>query len=257
MGPWKYTQDTYQYRFTSSISVPGLPYLSPRLVFAGRYIHRTVMNSGRALSYRAKNTGVVGTTEPDWASMPDVIGAEIYDGDPARAAFGTTQCAGQTYEGDGVCWRVSNTTTSISTPRNPIKNNFELKAGKNVTLQYNVIDGYGPGWSNEISWNANQSTAINIKSDQYASGAAATLGLRSQEMSGLVCDRPEVSNLRIENNILRNVYAGGVTLGGAASNYALAHTYYFRNNLLLFGKIVERAGSVSFAGLFVPPAAAA
>jgi hypothetical protein len=161
------------------------------------------------------NTGVVGTIEPDFASLT-AAGQEIYDGDPSRAGYGTTQCAGRTWDGDGVCWQRQ---TGSAHPL--IKNNFELKAGKDITVQHNVLDGYGPAHP----YNGSQWTMINIKSSTQGDCSAG------QEFP--VCQRPEVSNFRLLNNVLRNIYAGGITLGGASVDYAPTHDYTMRGNLLL------------------------
>jgi hypothetical protein len=131
------------------------------------------------------NTGVVGTTEPDWPTT--TVGREIYDSDPTRSGYGETWCNGQWNAGDGVCWRALNFAGSGSFPRPLIKNNFELKHGANVTVQYNVFDWFG----SMKPHNVNQYAMISFKTE---GGTGTTNCLNGQPFP--YCWIGETKNIR-------------------------------------------------------------
>ena len=181
----------------AGVSVPGLAEFSPRLIFPGRHIHRFATGH----RYKALNLGVVGTVEPAWATAV-TVGQKIYDVDPLRtdsSVYGTTECNGP-QPGDGVCWE-----RTASFPF--IKNNFELKRGKNYTIQYNVFDGYWP--MRGINSN-NQNYIFNLKASGLGEGTSCADGLPPPW-----CYRAETRNIMIANNIMRTA-AGGVVLSGAS-----------------------------------------
>ena len=218
MQRWVLTQPTLSPVRKAGISVPGLPPLSPRLVFAGRHVNTFARGDKW---HRAKNTGVVGTTEPQWTN---VTGAEVYDYDPARESYGSTWCDGKWNPGDGVCW----VTGADDTAKPLITNNIELKAGDNVILRHNVIDWFGPLHSS----NAQHAYSVLVK------GNGQPLLRYSDCTDGLpfpYCHRAAVSNFVMENNIVRN-HSGGLFIRGTATYAAppgRGNGRVVRNNLFV------------------------
>ena len=99
-------------------------------VLRGRIVKPTVANG---FYFIARNTGVIGSSEPTWCST---LNCTVTDGTVTWEAV----------SGDG------NATWSI-------KNNFELKAAKDASIFHNVF---------EYMWAAAQVRAINIKSEQQS-----------------------------------------------------------------------------------------
>ena len=178
----------------AGISVPGLTPRSPRLIFPGRHI---ISSTGGTRVFVARNAGVVGTTEPNWDLAPSV-GNYISSYDPARAGMGTTMCNGVEEPGDGVCFQ-----RTVGGPL--IKNNFELKRGRNVTLQHNVFDWFG----SLHGFNLNQYMMVNIKAEGNSSSNYCGAGLPPP-----ACYRAETRGVYILNNILRD-FSGGIALTGS------------------------------------------
>jgi hypothetical protein len=226
------------------MSLPGLPPFSPRLVFSGRHITAPtpngVANPGGPW-FVAVNTGVVGTAAPVFWVLSGP-GQEIYDVDPARAAmpsvYGYTLCKGDTNgvqdtvaqprPGDGVCWQRRSYTASHPY----IKNNFELKRGKDVLLQYNVLDWHGS------MHNVNQQQAYMVAIKATGSLGNSTL-LPNACADGLgfpECYHGETRNISIVNNILRG-FSGGIVLFGeegiSGPPPSRNGNYLVRGNLLI------------------------
>jgi hypothetical protein len=183
---------------SAGMSVPGLPIFSPRLIFPGRHI---VPSSGSG-RFVAKNVGVVGTTEPDWSLAPNV-GNQVYSYDPQRSGNGSTMCNGSPQPGDGICWE-----RTVGAPL--IKNNFELKGGRNIVLQHNVFDWFGSLYG----FNAQQYAMVNIKASGEGLGNRCFNG---DPFPG--CFRAETINIAFVNNIFRG-YSGGLLLTGSSGNPA-------------------------------------
>jgi hypothetical protein len=100
-------------------------------VLRGRVVRPTVNNG---FFYVALNTGTIGATEPQWCTSGN--GCTTTDGTVTWSRF---------YSSSVCVWC--------------IKNNFEIKSAKDVTISHNVF---------EYMWNAGQNRAINIKSEQQS-----------------------------------------------------------------------------------------
>jgi hypothetical protein len=132
-------------------------------VLRGRVVRPTIDNGWY---YIARNLGAIGATEPDWSDCT-APGCTVSDGTVVWERF---------YASNLCAWC--------------IKNNFELKAAKDISLTHNVF---------EYMWFAGQSRAINIKSEQQSlypnfgnncvptfSGTVNTNGTTVTRVSGLL-----------------------------------------------------------------------
>jgi len=158
----------------------GLP------VLKGRVVRPTVKNGWY---YIAMNMGVPGDVEPDWSTCL-LPGCSITDGTVVWRRF----------YGDNLnAWT--------------IKNNFEIKSARDVTLSHNVL---------EYMWFAGQDRAINIKSEQQSlypgygnncvptlAGTVNTNGTEVTAVSGVF---PWQVNTRADNGVdPMTIRIGGIT----------------------------------------------
>lgn len=206
-GPWQWTQGSDHPlnggRDYGLNNIDG----NPRLVFATRHVHPSDVQLGNKAGgskgwFVALNTGIVGTVEPDWYSVPN--GGTIFDGEP----------------GTGVLWRHAGL---LNNPE--IKNNFEIKSARNVTLLYNVFD-----WSYDAiysigSYNGQQSMMVNIKSVPHGSCS-------NDSAVWPECYRARTTGFRMLNNLVRS-FPGGIRLMGGQTGKTIAGDYLLKGNLFL------------------------
>jgi hypothetical protein len=160
---------------------PGL------MVFKGRIIQPS---NGAANSLIAMTSGTTGNTEPGW---PTTTGAQVND--------------------NGIIWeRIGSSGKWV------VKNNFELKTGKNILIQYNVFDGM---------WLDGQETAINIKAENQ--NDAHTLCDASEGWPA--CYGARTTGIKFLNNIVRDWPAALKLVGGTFGIPAQVGNYEVRNNL--------------------------
>jgi hypothetical protein len=173
-----------------------------RVVFAGRMVFPSSQTSGLNW-FMATNTGMACETEPsdaDWGAVP-------LDG---------------TIQDCGVTWKRTGPTT-----QKLIKNNFELKAGRNITVQYNVMRDY-PATK---AWNGTQAHIINIKSN--SADCWTTTQANAGKVSYPDCYQARTSNVRILNNVFRTQAGGLSYIAGQASKPAESGNFTFADNLIV------------------------
>jgi hypothetical protein len=193
---------------------------TPRLIFRGAQISSTGTASGPW--FQAMNTGYV---------------AEVY----SVPSFASVPVKG-TFTSGGVTFRRFNAESgnpSGLNKRNLIKNNFEIKAARNVLLQYNVLD-----WFPDASaQNTQQSSIINIK----ATNGGDCVALWP------TCQQPRTRYIRILNNKMITA-AGGMNLVGTTNTPEVAGhigDYLVQGNLLIQAEPVTSTGNASILGRYV------
>ncbi len=160
IGPWRWINDPNRQ--------------GTGIVFAGKMVFPTAdTNVSNKNWFIAKNTGYVGTSEP---------------------AFGSV-AQGQTIQDGGVTWLKM----GGNGYQKLIKNNWELKTGANITLQYNVLENYAP----MNPWNTGQNKIINIKSlPEGCYSWNSTTPINEGKTSWPDCWQAKLDNINILNNVM-------------------------------------------------------
>lgn len=213
-GPWNWTRSKPE----------------GRVVMAGRHVHPSDVLVGTGSGgtkgwFMALNTGTVGTTEPDWYSVP--AGGTIYDGEPDT----------------GVLWK------HVGVNNRPmVKNNFEIKAARNVLAQHNVFHWLYDAIHAGGSYNGQQPTMLNVKANSYANTGSCSLDIYDWPD----CYRARTFNISILNNIVRD-YAGGVTIqGGQGTRPGAAGNYLLKGNLFTQSEPIK---SLLYKQIWLSPSA--
>ena len=172
------------------------------LVFKGRHVFPTGGVSDPNYGwYVATNTGKTGDSEPSFSSWEIPIGGTFQDGE--------------------VIWK----RTGVSNKPLP-KNLFELKSANNVTVQYNVFDG----WWDMIAYNSNQQTWLNLKAPNQP-GACDWSATPSTYPS---CYGSSMVGFKFLNNIARVANGGHITFGGESEGVSKGFgNILIKNNLFL------------------------
>ena len=170
------------------------------LVFKGRHVFPTGGVSDPNYGwYVATNTGKTGDIEPPLSSWAIPVGETFQDGQ--------------------VTWK----RTGVSNKPLP-KNLFEIKSANNVTLQYNVFDG----WWDMLAYNTNQQTWLLVKASNQP-GACDWSGTPSTYPS---CYGSSMTGFKLLNNIARIANGGHITLGGESEGRSKGYgDILIKNNL--------------------------
>lgn len=166
VGPWSDIRDTSKFDGTGCVK-------------KGRYVHAgaATTTAGSVVFFIAKNTGCVGTSEPNFASI-------------------TTN--GLTITDNEVTWE------RVGLGGRPlVKNNFETKATENLIFQYNVLAYFPPAYY----YNVAQTTMINVK--------LAPQGCSATYITYPDCFAGKNTNIQILNNYAKNIAAGAIGVMGA------------------------------------------
>lgn len=222
LGPWSQTQEANRGLWNGSGPYGG------RMVFAGRQVIPTNSTTFSTYGYfQAQNTGVVCASEPDWA-LATAVGVNV-----------TETCSEPGFP--AVVWKRMGATYHAM-----VKNNFELKAGKNVEISRNVFDWF----SDQYPYNQQQPHMINFKASSYAETygtshvllsphgtGSPTAGCQSTVAGGAKswpdCYLARTANILFERNLMRSIAGGFAVMG--AQNYVAAEAgpYTIRKNLVL------------------------
>jgi hypothetical protein len=151
-------------------------------VFKGLIIRPSVSNG---YTYIATNSGQTGGSEPSWPTSGDVV-----DG--------------------GVTWRMY----LAGTGHRLVKNNFELKAAKNVLLQYNVFD---------TMWGDGQEYILNLKAENQPFSCSDNFP---------ACYKARTTNITVANNVLRNGFSAIAINACTAGTCAAVGPYDIHDNLI-------------------------
>jgi hypothetical protein len=182
------------------------------IVHKGSYVYGSDQGAGGGW-FRALNTGLTGSTEPTWNRST----AHLWPtGQTVGAVTGTGSV---TTDSGGIQWVY----TGVSN-KPLMKNLFEVKAAKGLTIQYNEFNG----WWDMMAVNTNQGLMMVLKASNYPSPYGD---------SDVVSWPPQYSartgNISVLNNRFKWENAGGIHIGAGNSDGGMAletGPFYVRNN---------------------------
>ena len=225
-GPWSWTQPAGGMFEAAE---------GDRIVFKGRFIRPSSQgapssaNAGTYNWFMALNTGRVGTVEPDWSSV--ALDGTIQDG--------------------SVKWlRVGPGYLPL------LKNYFEIKAAKDVTVQYNVFDWY----PDIVCCNAQQGSVYVIKAASYPT-ASGSCTAQTSHWPGLT-DRPadgcylaRAWNINTLNNVFRGWRGLWDVMGGqnGLAHPTMVGNYLFKGNLAYQTEQTQGGNWFSLASSWLGP----
>jgi hypothetical protein len=176
----------------------------PGLILPGRHVFATP-NYG-ANFWEALNPGIAGTKPPFPTSVP----------------------IGTTFTHEGITW------VYVANTHPMVKNNFEIKNGQNITVRYNVMDGY----PDNSQWNQSQFAAVNIKTETQGFTPSTITGKAGCTNSGNnqfpYCYAARTKNILFANNKVLT-QAGGLNIGGSGGGWIAneSRDWTIRDNLVI------------------------